>query len=54
MLSPPVNRRRLPQRDELLAPYNLGYRIKLLSQLLSRQLQERLRQLLEQAIANLS
>lgn len=42
MLSAPVNRRRLPQRDELLAPYNLGYRIKRLSQLLSRQLQERL------------
>jgi DNA-binding MarR family transcriptional regulator len=28
--------------DEVLAPYNLGYRIKLLSQLLSRQFQERL------------
>lgn len=33
---------RLALWDEVLAPYNLGYRIKLLSQLFCRQLQERL------------
>lgn len=42
MVSTSVKRRHLPPWDEVLAPYNLGYRIKLLSQLLSRQFQERL------------
>ncbi|HEY9635024.1 MAG TPA: MarR family transcriptional regulator [Coleofasciculaceae cyanobacterium] len=42
MLSASINRRQMPPWEEVLAPYNLGYRIKLLSQLLTRQFQERL------------
>lgn len=42
MVSTPVKSRNTPGWDEVLAPYNLGYRIKLLSQLLSRQFQEQL------------
>lgn len=42
MLSTPAKRQHIAAWDEVLAPYNLGYRIKLLSQLLSRQFQERL------------
>jgi len=37
-----INRRPLGQWDAILAPYNIGYRIKLLSQVLSRTFQERL------------
>jgi DNA-binding MarR family transcriptional regulator len=37
-----INRRPLAQWDAILAPYNIGYRIKLLSQVLSRTFQERL------------
>ncbi len=37
-----VNRTHLAQWDEVLAPQSLGYRIKLLSQLLARTFQERL------------
>ena len=37
-----VNYRPLGQWDDVLAPYSLGYRIKLLSQVLSRKFQERL------------
>lgn len=37
-----VNRRQLTRWDNILAPYSLGYRIKLLSQVLSRKFQERL------------
>lgn len=36
------NRRRLEPWQEVLAPYSLGYRIKLLSQLMARKFQERL------------
>ena len=42
MPSTSVNRRHLAQWDEVLAPYSLGYRIKLLSQILGRTFQERL------------
>jgi MarR family transcriptional regulator, organic hydroperoxide resistance regulator len=42
MFSTSVNRRNLAQWDEVMAPYSLGYRIKLLSQLISRTFQERL------------
>lgn len=42
MLSISPNRRPLEDWDEVLAPRNLGYRIKLLSQLLTRTFQERL------------
>src|SRR5919199_3708239 len=42
MLSIAVNRRPLADGEEVLAPHNLGYRIKLLSQLQTRTLQERL------------
>lgn len=42
MLSIAVNRRPLADWQEVLAPHNLGYRIKLLSQLQTRTLQERL------------
>lgn len=37
-----ANRKQLASWDEVLAPYGLGYRIKLLSQLLGRIFQERL------------
>lgn len=42
MPSSSVNRTHLAQWDEVLAPQSLGYRIKLLSQLLARTFQERL------------
>jgi DNA-binding MarR family transcriptional regulator len=42
MLSTSVKRRHLSSWNEVLAPYSLGYRIKLLSQLVGRQFQERL------------
>ncbi|MEW6492841.1 MAG: MarR family transcriptional regulator [Cyanobacteriota bacterium] len=42
MPSSSVNRSHLAQWDEVLAPQSLGYRIKLLSQLLARTFQERL------------
>jgi DNA-binding MarR family transcriptional regulator len=42
MLSTSVNGKPLPPWQEVLAPHNLGYRIKLLSQLLARSFQERL------------
>lgn len=42
MPSTSVNRRHLAQWDEVLAPHSLGYRIKLLSQILGRTFQERL------------
>ena len=42
MPSTSVNRRHLAQWDEVLAPYSLGYRIKLLSQILGRTFQDRL------------
>lgn len=42
MPSTSVNRRHLARWDEVLAPYSLGYRIKLLSQLLGRIFQDRL------------
>ncbi|HEY9635018.1 MAG TPA: MarR family transcriptional regulator [Coleofasciculaceae cyanobacterium] len=42
MSSISVNHRHLTHWDEILAPYSLGYRIKLLSQLLGRTFQERL------------
>ena len=42
MPSTTVNRQSSARWDEVLAPYNLGYRIKLFSQLLSRKFQERL------------
>ncbi len=44
MLSTPTytNREVVESWREVLAPYNMGYRIKLLSQLLSRKFQERL------------
>lgn len=37
-----VNSRQLARWDNVLAPYSLGYRIKLLSQILSRKFQEQL------------
>ncbi|AFZ16391.1 MarR family winged helix-turn-helix transcriptional regulator [Allocoleopsis franciscana] len=42
MLSISLNRRLLGNWEEVLAPHNLGYRIKLLSQLQTRRLQEQL------------
>lgn len=42
MLSISLNRRLLENWEEVLAPHNLGYRIKLLSQLQTRRLQEQL------------
>jgi MarR family transcriptional regulator, organic hydroperoxide resistance regulator len=42
MPSTPVNRRQSARWEEVLAPYGLGYRIKLLSQLLARTFQEQL------------
>lgn len=42
MLSTSINRKHLARWDETLAPYNIGYRIKLLAQLLGRTFQERL------------
>jgi len=42
MLSSAVNRRPLTDSKEVFAPRNLGYRIKLLSQLLTRTFQEQL------------
>ncbi|NEQ22268.1 MAG: MarR family transcriptional regulator [Microcoleus sp. SIO2G3] len=42
MPSTSVNRRHSAQWDEVLAPHSLGYRIKLLSQILGRTFQERL------------
>src|ERR687886_2005343 len=42
MLSTSINRKHLARWEETLAPYNIGYRIKLLSQLLGRTFQERL------------
>lgn len=42
MPSTSVNHKSLTQWDEVLAPYSLGYRIKLLSQILGRTFQERL------------
>lgn len=42
MLSTSINRKHLARWEETLAPYNIGYRIKLLAQLLGRTFQERL------------
>ena len=42
MSSTTIDRRYSARWDAILAPYNLGYRIKLLSQLLGRTFQERL------------
>lgn len=42
MLSLSVNRKPSTRWETVLAPHNLGYRIKLLSQLLTRKFQERL------------
>lgn len=42
MLSTSVNESSVESWREVLAPYSIGYRIKLLSQLLSRKFQERL------------
>src|SRR4028118_2257844 len=42
MPSTTVNCRHLGQWDDVVAPYSLGYRIKLLSQVMSRKFQERL------------
>ncbi|MBD0303019.1 MAG: MarR family transcriptional regulator [Tolypothrix sp. T3-bin4] len=42
MPSTSVNQRHSAQWDEVLAPHSLGYRIKLLSQILGRTFQERL------------
>ena len=42
MLSISANRRPLAHGEEILAPHNLGYRIKLLSQVLTRTFYERL------------
>ncbi len=41
-MSTTIERRHSARWDAILAPYNLGYRIKLLSQLLGRTFQERL------------
>jgi len=42
MPSTTVNCRHLGQWDDVIAPYSLGYRIKLLSQVMGRKFQERL------------
>lgn len=42
MPSTSINHKHTTQWDEVLAPYSLGYRIKLLSQVLGRKFQERL------------
>ena len=42
MPSTSVNRKQLVPWDEVLAPYSLGYRIKLLSQVIGRKFQDRL------------
>lgn len=42
MPSTSVNRQKLVEWDDVLAPYSLGYRIKLLSQVLGRKFQDRL------------